>query len=258
MNTSFCSLDVHKTWQLSSSNHYLGFIKVPQCAHPSFFIFNVFFVVFGIAVIFWKHSKFFKISTQAFTIRFQLGRLICFVMADGGQLTASQWTCMFLHQNIKPPFKPQHMCVAEQEWPETLCNNELFDLNRISSVIIFLSEAYQHTWLLWLQTWSALSVFLTRRGRKIHFYCDCVSFCCPTRVSSAVIQVDWWDEEFKMLINHADNPADGFIYYAPVRLNGKWKPQLPLIKLRDNKSTSEKWNMSANVEMHSAFSLLLN
>lgn len=105
--------------------------------------------------------------------------------------TASQWTRMFLHQNIKPHLNLNIGVGQNRSDRETLCSNELFDLNRISYVIIFLSEAYLHTWLLWLQTWSALSVFPTRRGRKIYFYCVCVSFCCPTRVDIAVIQVDW-------------------------------------------------------------------
>lgn len=92
--------------------------------------------------------------------------------------------------NIKPPLNLS-IGLELNRSDQRLCNNELFDLNRIGYVIIFLSEAYLHTWLLWLQTWSALSVFLTRRGWKKYFYCVCVSFCCPTRVGSAVIQVDW-------------------------------------------------------------------
>lgn len=58
-----------------------------------------------------------------------------------------------------------HQSAARQEWPETLHNNELFDLHWNSSVcvIIFPSDAYSHTWLLWLQTWSALFVCMSDR-----------------------------------------------------------------------------------------------
>lgn len=59
--------------------------------------------------------------------------------------------------------KRHHPCVVGQEWPEPLHNNELFDLdwNSFVCVIIFLSDAYSCTWLLWLQAWSALFVCMS-------------------------------------------------------------------------------------------------
>lgn len=62
--------------------------------------------------------------------------------------------------------EPHYRRVAEQEWPETLHKNKLFDLHSSVCVIIFLSDAYSYTdYADCRHGVLCLSVYLTESGR---------------------------------------------------------------------------------------------
>lgn len=117
------------------------------------------------------------------------------------------------------------------QWPGPLNNNELFDLPWNSSVcvIIFLSDAYSLTWLLWLQ--SALFVCMFDDEWAVN------TFVLRGSLSSEAgrVQVGWifsnWCDVLWLHDCHcqgfwsdrADKLAAGFIYHAPPSVSGKWK-----------------------------------